>query len=455
MTIRSFLRSKSEMIDILKNSFEKNADKVALETGDEQITFGGLWSLAKRYAFSLKDGTNPVVIKGEKQIHMLAGIVACLMVSRAYIPCDESIPPLRLEYLTEISGADTVIDSSFVPPDEELKEFRNDENATAYIIFTSGSTGKPKGVPVSRKNLRAFITKLLLRLPAMHENAGGVVLNQARFSFDLSVADIYYSLCTGSTLFALDADIQRSPDALVDALGKSNATVAVMTPTFAKYCLCMPEFTSELMPRLRSIFFCGEMLEAKTVRKLAGRFSGIRIINAYGPTEATCAVCGIEITPEMCDAGVLPVGKTDLASCGILIDDGEILLNGDSVFGGYLGAEPLTGAYRTGDRGEIKNGLVYCFGRKYGYIKYKGHRIETDEIKNAVLGIDGVEQCEVTAVRNAAGAVTGITAKAVSFSLTEEEIKSELCRTLPSYMIPKSIKILSNITFNDNGKQSL
>lgn len=443
------------MIEILKKSFDINSEKTAFRTNCGQITYGELWNLARRYAFSLKDGNTPVIIKGGKQVHMLAGFIGCLMASRAYIPCDENIPPLRLEYLKSIACADTVIDSSFVPSDKTLDYFENDDNATAYIIFTSGSTGKPKGVPVSRKNLKTFITKLLMKLPPLVDFSGETVLNQARFSFDLSVADVYFSLCSGSTLFALEPSIQHDPHALIDALAQSGASVAVMTPTFAKYCLCLPEFGRDLMPQLKSIFFCGETLEPKTVRKLFERFNGIRIINAYGPTEATCAVCAAEITPEMCETGILPVGKADLTTCEIIIDNGEILLDGDSVFGGYLGAEPLTEAYRTGDMGEIRNGYVYCFGRKHGYIKYKGHRIEPDEIKNAILAIEGVEQCKVITVINSSGTVTGITAKAVSFSLGEAEIKAKLSEVLPDYMMPKSIKVLNGITFNNNGKQSL
>ncbi len=443
------------MINLLKKSFEINADKIAFRTNGEQITFGELWELSKRYAFSLRESKAPVIVKGGKEIHMLAGFIACLMSSRPYIPCDDNIPQARLDSLTELSGADTVIDSSFIPSAETLEQFENDDNGIAYIIFTSGSTGKPKGVPVSRKNLKTFITKLLLKLPYFSSHSGDTVLNQARFSFDLSVADIYYSLCSGSTLFALDLNIQHNPEALVETLGKSGADCAVMTPTFAKYCLCMPEFDKKLMPELKCIFFCGEMLEPKVAKKLFERFGNITIINAYGPTEATCAVCGAEITPEMCEQKVLPVGKADLSSCKISISDGEILLEGNSVFGGYLGEKPFTGAYRTGDKGEIRDGYIYCFGRKYGYIKYKGHRIETEEIRNVILSLDGVEQCEVTAVTNSLGTITGISAKAVSFSLSEADIKAAISDILPDYMIPKSIKILDRISFNSNGKQSL
>lgn len=443
------------MIDIILNSFKENSDKLAFVTDSESITFGELLNLSKRYASAISGSKKPVIVKGKKQIHMLAGFVACLMASRPYVPCDEDMPEMRFRSLVEASGTDTVIDSDFVPAEEKLEQFENSDSDIAYIIFTSGSTGVPKGVPISRGNLKAFVHGLLGRLPALCEQKGKVVLNQARFSFDLSVADIYFSLCFGSTLFALGNRIQLEPEKMLDAFSKSGASLAVMTPTFAKYCLCMPEFGRELLPNLRCIFFCGETLEPQTAKKLMKRFDGLKIINAYGPTEATCAVCGIEITEEMCESAVLPVGKTDLATCNVSVCDGEIVLDGKSVFGGYLGKEPLGGAYKTGDKGEIINGTVYCYGRKYGYIKYKGHRIELDDIKNAMLRIEGVEQCEVNTVTGRNGAITGITAKAVSFTLNEDEIKSRLSQLIPEYMMPKTVKILDRISFNDNGKQRL
>ena len=443
------------MIDILKNSFERNADKVAFRTDSEEITYKDLWTISKRYAYSLTESERPVIVKGGKQIHMLAGFIACLMCSRAYIPCDEDIPPIRLKYLKDISGADTIIDVTYTPADETLEYFENNNDSIAYIIFTSGSTGKPKGVPISRNNLKAFLTKFLLKIPALCEQSGGIVLNQARFSFDLSVADIYFSLCSGSTLYALSIESIQNPEELLKSLSGCGASSAVFTPTFAKYCLCMPEFDKKLLPNLKCIFFCGETLEPNTVRKLFDRFEGIKIINAYGPTEATCAVCGVEITLDMCDMDYLPVGHTNMITCDIEIHNNEIFLRGDSVFSNYLGEKPLEGMYATGDRGEIKDGYIYCFGRKYGYVKYKGHRIEPDEIKNVMMGIEGIEQCEVIAVKNANNTVTGIMAKVVSFVLDEATVKARLYELLPDYMIPKTIKIYNKISFNENGKQKI
>ena len=128
------------------------------------------------------------------------------------------------------------------------------------------------------------------------------------------------------------------------------------------------------------------------------------------------------------------------------------MLCGSSVFRGYLGGDKLCEAYATGDRGEIRNGLLYCFGRKYGYIKYKGHRIELDEIKNIILRIDGVEQCSVKTIESG-NRIMGISAQVVSSVLTADDVKRKAAEFLPPYMIPKTVKIKETVSFNANGKQ--
>ncbi len=443
------------MIEILSDAFAENPHKTAYISGSEKITYSELWELAQRYAFSLRGSKNPVLVKGEKEIHMPAAFLACIMASRPYVPCDTSLPEARIKKITELSGADTVIDSSTIPSTEKLTVFENNDSDIAYIIFTSGSTGEPKGVPISRGNLKSFIKKLLLNTDSLNICKGKTVLNQAKFSFDLSVADIYFSLCTCSTLYALTSHEQKDPQMMIDAMTESKASLAVMTPTFAKYCLCMPEFNRHNLNELKTIFFCGETLEPQTVKKLFDRFPEIRIINAYGPTEATCAVCCAEITRDMCMSDILPVGTTDNSTCTITVKDNEILLSGDSVFLGYLGKDRLIPPYHTGDRGKIENGYIYCLGRMHGYIKYKGHRIEPDEIKSALYSIDGVEQCAVRIIKNTSDTVTGITAAVVSSTLEENKIKERLSKILPDYMIPKTISVSRKIGLNENGKQNI
>ena len=151
---------------------------------------------------------------------------------------------------------------------------------------------------VTYANLENFIAWFTTR-PAIAGLYPHAVLNQALFTFDLSVADLYYTLYTGCTL-------ELSPEGSSLSACGSRAQLAVMTPSFADCCLLDERFAAKMLPCLQTIFFCGEPLRGSTVRRLWRRFPGLRIINAYGPTEATCAVTAVEITKELAKEERLP-----------------------------------------------------------------------------------------------------------------------------------------------------
>ena len=236
--------------------------------------------------------------------------------------------------------------------------------------------------------------------------------------------------------------------------------MCVMTPTFMKMLLLNDEFNSNNYPSLKCIYFCGEVLEKKNVLKLFDRFPNINIINAYGPTEATSAVCSILITKDILDDEILPVGDVLKSATDIKVINNEIVLKGNSVFSGYLGnynggyyKENGINVYKTGDYGYIKNNKLYCSGRKDNQIKYKGYRIELNDIKNNILKVDGIIDAEVIAKYNQDNIVKNIKAFVVLDSKYDIlYVKDELSKLLPSYMIPKTIKVLDKLPVNNNGK---
>ncbi len=344
---------------------------------------------------------------------------------------------------------------------DDLKEYKDkkeleNNNDIAYIIFTSGSTGVPKGVPISYSNLDNFIN-WISNINPLSSYKDINVLNQASFSFDLSVADLYYSLMNGHTLIAFDNDIQSEYDKVFDLM--KDIDVAVMTPTFIKLCLLNKDFNNINYPRFKCVYFCGEVLDKKTVSKLFNQFPNLRIINAYGPTEATSAVSSIEITKDMLDKyDILPVGNMNTNACNIEIIDDEIILSGKSVFNGYLGN--ITGGffkennknfYKTGDIGFIKKNLLFCKGRIDNQVKYKGYRIELNDIENNIKEIDFVKDSAVIAKYNDEGIVKTIIAYVVT-NLDNITIMNELKTKLPEYMLPKTIKIVDELPINCNCK---
>lgn len=385
---------------------------------------------------------------------VFSAIAGCLKAGVCYIPTDKSLPSERMKAI--LRNADIVLS------DENLSEivksgmvFSKKElspDLPAYRIYTSGTTGNPKGITVTRKNVCNFL-RWFEKIPAICETKPKSVLNQALFSFDLSVADIYYSLKTGARLTVLEKELISDFPLLFDRMKKSKAELAVFTPTFAEMCLCDKCFNEELMPDLRVIFFCGEALKSTTVQKLFYRFPKVRIINAYGPTETTCAVTAAEITPDMTE---IPIGDLSHTAGKVFLSDGEIVIAGNSVasycegkggFGEYNGIP----CFHTGDMGHIKDDMLYFDGRRDRQVKIMGFRTELSDVENNLLKIDGIKQAAVTDIK--IGGSTALSAYVVAEEgVTPAIVKKGMTKLVPSYMIPRKIQLCDKIPVTPNGK---
>lgn len=445
------------------------AAKAAYICGEKRLTYAKLYEKAERIAAVLKaQGGGAVAVLGNKEPEMIISILACIMARRAYVPLEDNLPQARIAAAIRQAECTLVLKNSSACPDcgipcSSLAELEHAtkkpadggaQNETAYIIFTSGSTGTPKGVPISYTNLGNF-TRWICSDEVLSGFEHPVVLSPASFGFDLSVAGIYYALSAGGTIVTVSREEQKSFDGIFAALQKNSAEIAVLTPTFMKLCLLNADFNEENFPRLRCCWFCGERLEKALCEKLLRRFPSLKIINAYGPTEATCAVCSAMITAETLAAGEpLPVGDISSAACKIEIENGEIILSGTSVFGGYIGAAERTGGrFATGDLGEIRGGKLYCTGRADGRIKYKGYRIELGDIEANILAIGGVRACCAVAKRSKNGDTAYIKVfVSAEPTLGEETLRTALKSALPEYMIPKVIEFLPQLPVNGHGK---
>lgn len=442
-------------------------DRIACEGNGETLTYGELYRRAVEAADLLnRQGSAPVILYGKKSVRTVIAVLACLMARRAYVPVGKFVPGNRLRKIAEQSRATLILSDGSSPdvPGTDCRDLASlddftardpipTDNAFAYIIYTSGSTGEPKGVPISYDNLDHF-TEWIASLEPLRGCREVNVLNQADFSFDLSVADLYYALCGGHRLLlGGDGETDGEPG------GWTRAGVAVVTPTRLRLCLRYDWFNAVDCSSLRCVFLCGEPLPPQSVQKLFGVFPDITVINAYGPTEATCAVSAAVITKEMAERlPLLPVGKATEAAVGIEIDDGEIVLRGDSVFGGYLNGEPGgwfreegVNCFRTGDLGYFENGWLFCRGRKDRQVKYKGYRIELDEIEQQIGRMDGVDTCAVTVKNDGSGAVTMIKA-CFTGTAEPESVKDRLRLELPEYMVPKLVRRVDRLPVNANGK---
>lgn len=441
----------------------------------------------------------PVVVYGHKDPWMLVCFLACVRSGRAYCPVDTSVPPARVRAILEDVSPETVLateplEYSGAPvldkaallaaaegePGQLGPEHAVSGEDTFYIIFTSGSTGTPKGVQITRNCLDCFIQWGITLGRGLDGGRRRVFLNQAPFSFDLSVMDLYLSLYTGGHLFALSREVQGDMGALLDALRCSGAEVWVSTPSFADLCLSDKKFREELLPRLELLLFCGETLTNRTAERLAVAFPGAETVNTYGPTESTVAVTQVRVTPELLRQSPLPVG-TEKPGTWIFIQDaqgndlpdgevGEIVIAGDSVSTGYWKKPELTGrvfgsrsiggtvyrTYRTGDAGTKRGGQLYYQGRMDFQVKLHGYRIELGDVEGNLLKLDGVRAAAVLPVERD-GKVRSLTAYVAAERSGDDfadgqRLRAALKALVPDYMIPKKFVFLDRLPMTSNGK---
>mgnify|MGYP003303029451 CR=1 FL=1 len=321
----------------LRNVLKKYSDRVFYVLNDESITYGELLEKADNLSKYLGNDNSPVLVYGHKNIDMIISFIGCVLANRCYIPVDIFTPLDRVEKIINLSKSSLVINNSGRRNsfsinsinniyDLEICESINNDNEICYMIFTSGSTGVPKGVPISYDNLTNFIEWI--------SNIDGFgfekvnVLNQASFSFDLSITDFYYSLFNGHSLIGSEKLLQDDLSSYLEYIYKNDVNVCVFTPTFMRYLLLDRSFGEDNYPTVKAFYFCGEVLDSILVKKIYDRFPNCKVINAYGPTEATSAVSSVVISKDMVELDILPVGEVDKCNNDISIIDGEIVIKG-------------------------------------------------------------------------------------------------------------------------------
>ncbi|QHI72976.1 D-alanine--poly(phosphoribitol) ligase subunit DltA [Aminipila terrae] len=478
----------------------------AMVSDEEEITYQQLDLLSDYLATYLEqicgENREPIAVYGHKSVYMLICMLACVKSGRAYCPIDVSVPDMRTQLILNkmespvvLATEDLNCESHRIIDKEEIKRIielqtkgissdkwvKADE--TFYIIFTSGSTGEPKGVQITSNCLNNYLDWSVMLGSTWKDKIGNVFLNQAPFSFDLSVMDLYTCLASGGTLWALTKSVQSDFKLLMESLGNSHAGIWVSTPSFAEICLADKQFNEALMPDLQIFLFCGETLTKDTAAKLLERFPRASVINTYGPTESTVAVTDVTITREICAAhSSLPVGKSKPGTIieirndtGQVVKDGEkgeIVIIGNTVSSGYYkspelsqkaffeeekGSHILRG-YHTGDEGYQKDGMLYYCGRMDLQVKLHGYRIEIEDIENNLLKLGEIQRAVVIPNISREGKTKSLSAYVIYKGMISEpfntalELKEKLKEFLPDYMIPKKFVFLDEFPITNNGK---
>ena len=446
---------------------------------------------------------SPVVVFGGQEYEMLATFVALTKSGHAYIPIDSHSALERVAAIVEVAEPSLIIAINDFPlanvaapifsAEQVQTAFREgasyelshpvqgDDNY--YIIFTSGTTGKPKGVQISHNNLLSF-TNWMITDKEFATPERPQMLAQPPYSFDLSVMYWAPTLALGGTLFALPSAVTQDFKQLFETILSLPIAIWTSTPSFADMALLSDDFNSQKLPQLTHFYFDGEELTVKTAQKLRDRFPQARIINAYGPTEATVALSAVAVTDEMLqNCKRLPIGYTKADSPTFVIDEegqkvpngqqGEIIVCGPAVSKGYLNNPEKTAeaffefeglpAYHTGDVGSMTDeGLLLYGGRMDFQIKFNGFRIELEDVSQNLNKSKYVESAVAVPRYNKDHKVQNLLAYVILKDGVAEQfereiditkaIKEDLQDIMMSYMMPSKFLYRETLPLTPNGK---
>lgn len=427
----------------------------------------------------------------KNNINLIISILAVLKAGGAYVPVDPHYPVERISFilsdtgsplvLTEFSSNDKLDSAiknntssvSIIPINEERYAHESAENLwvdiqsndLAYVIYTSGTTGHPKGVMISQSALSLF----LLGFKNRFVKEGAAVLSVTYYTFDIFGLEYGLPLISGNTLVLSNVDKFKKDF----ELHKNHIQLIQQTPSVLN--IFLDELPDTVNPFNITCLVGGEPVSLSMISKLKKQFA--RVINVYGPTEAT-----IWSTAYESDDGKNYIGRALHDEKTYVLDDqlnvvkngeiGELHIGGAGIARGYLNLHEKTKEnfiknpfatvsdlakgydrlYKTGDLVRcLPCGNIEFVGRRDFQIKIRGHRIELTEIENVLLSVEHIKQCVVVA--ELFESTTFLIAYYVSAVFIEEDVIADvLSAKLPSYMMPSFFVCLEKFPLTSNGK---
>jgi len=460
-------------------------DQLAVIAGTEQLTYAALNAMANGIASLLRSRYNiaPGHLVGlmmERNVMLPAAMLGILKAGAAYVPLDPAYPESRIQYMLQDSGVNVVLTTTQYRPllgaditaillDDATQlagcstanlPVLNSPEDLMYVIYTSGSTGAPKGVKLRHRNVTAFVSWCKTTLAPWDFD---LVYAATSYCFDISVFEIFYSLCAGKAIRVMENALEIKQHLPQD----KNILLSVVPAVLEVMVRENTDFTN-----VKVMNVCGEPFPFYLKALLD--YERIMVYNLYGPTEDTvystvyrldaadsCMLIGRPITntqvyildPSM---NPVPIGVT-----------GEMYLAGAGLAAGYLNKDALTAErfidnpftpgerlYRTGDLARWHaSGMLEHKGRIDNQVKVRGFRIELGEIETTMLQYEGIAEALVVVKEDA----TKERFLAAYFTVTDHidiaALRQYMGTVLPAYMIPAVFMQLDKMPMTANGKR--
>ena len=420
-------------------------------------------------------------------------ILAILKAGAAYIPLDPEYPADRIDYILADCGVRVILTTGNLAQEKAISvadvmcvdlqageialesTIRVDRTIVgvtdrdlSYVIYTSGSTGRPKGVEIEHRSSVNYIR--VVNESVYHIQPSDRVYQGFSIAFDASVEEVWCTFAAGATLVVGSIDQTRSGADLALFLTQQQVTVLSCVPTL----LAMMEVE---VPTIRLLILGGEQCPQELVSRWCNPHR--RVLNTYGPTEATVVSTYQECQPDR----AITIGKPLPTYYVYILDEnlqlcppgveGEIHIGGICLARGYLGRPDLTAEkfinlgenkspeiipsrlYKTGDLGSwTKDGEILFLGRIDGQVKLRGFRIELSEIESVIMQCAGVSGAVVAVkkVANIERLIGYVVSKQNPAELELGNIFDVLRSRLPAYMVPTSLEVLTSLPTLPSGK---
>ncbi|MCA1559335.1 MAG: amino acid adenylation domain-containing protein [Acidobacteria bacterium] len=467
----------------------------ALSFGEITLSYAELNRRANRLAHRLiRLGAGPetfVALALPRSPDLIVAVLAVLKAGAAYLPIDPQYPAERIGHmLTDarpslllthrrvescFSGVDlravhavaTLDDPATIAwidaaPDTD-PIVRTYPEHPAYLIYTSGSTGRPQGVVAPHRGTANLAVRQRERFRVA---PGDRVLQFASPSFDAAFSELCMALLSGAQL-VLTAPDELTPGApLAEALARHRITHVTLPP------VVLALLPPGALDGLRTLVVAGDALPADVVRRCG---QGRRLINAYGPTEATvCVTMSGPLAGEDRPSIGQPMGGVRIQILGTDLRPvppgvpGELYVSGPGLARGYLRQPGLTAArfladpsgapgermYRTGDLVRWdQDGNLHFVGRVDSQLSLRGFRVEPGEVEAVLLRHPDVAQAAVV-VRDYAGdrTLVGYVVLAEGGGAAPEELRRHVAAAAPRYLVPAFVVVLDRLPVSPNGK---
>ncbi|MGH3200437.1 MAG: non-ribosomal peptide synthetase, partial [Streptosporangiaceae bacterium] len=423
---------------------------------------------------------------------MIVAVLAVLKAGAAYVPVDPAYPADRIAYMladacpvavltTVLAGRDlpgrtpqvALDDPAAITAVSRLADAnlaaaerpgQLRPSSPAYVIYTSGSTGRPKGVMIEHRSVVGLVCWASAEFPAAELAR---VLASTSLSFDVSVFEIFAPLTAGGC-------IEIVPNLLALTSGPWRGSMISAVPTALAQVLASPRTAA----RAPVVALCGEALTGQVVAVIRAAVPGSRILNIYGPTEATVYATAYPADNAGEVAGSPPIGRPIRDRQAFVLDGalglvppgvaGELYLAG-GLARGYLNRPGLTaerfvacpfGAagermYRTGDLARWTSaGQLEYLGRVDDQVKIRGFRIELGEIEAVLAAQPGVAQAAVGVREDRPGdkRLAGYVVPVAGAVLDPARLRDAAGRVLPGYMVPAAVVVLEELPRTANSK---